>query len=142
MGKFEQSWREAFEGAEFAPADSVWININRDLAAAEGETMKKRIVLYQRIAAASVLFALLIGAFGIYRWNESDDQLAQNKSLENSLPPVNNGKNIVDKKDLQASSTLTDKVKLSLANKGVESSNKITSTKSSSHLSSNTSKMN
>src|SRR6478736_4876500 len=101
MAKFEQSWKEVFEGAEFTPANSVWLNINRDLGAAEGETMKKRIVLYQRIAAASVLFALLIGSFGIYRWNESKDQVAQNKVLENTLPSVDNEKDFVNNKDDQ-----------------------------------------
>jgi len=73
MGKFEKNWKEVFEGTELSPSDAVWVNINRDLAAAEGETMKKRIVLYQRIAAASVLFALLIGSLGIYQWTDTSN---------------------------------------------------------------------
>jgi len=138
MGKFEQSWREVFEGTEFSPTDSVWVNIDRDLANAEGETMKKRIVLYQRIAAASVLFALLIGSFGIYRWSVNDNQIAQNRPLENTLHSTVDEKTL-DKKSNQASPTLPDnKDELSAANRGTESSNEIASGKSNSNLILNT----
>ncbi|HEV8514267.1 MAG TPA: hypothetical protein VGQ59_13385 [Cyclobacteriaceae bacterium] len=142
MGKFEQSWKEAFEGTELSPSDSVWVNINRDLAAAEGETMKKRIVFYQRIAAASVLFALLIGSLGIYRWNDNRGQIAQNKTLENALPSVGKEKDIVNKEDRKANSALSDKGNLSQGNERTESVNEITSPKSTSGLGLNVSKIN
>jgi len=135
MGKFEKNWKEVFEGTELSPSDAVWVNINRDLAAAEGETMKKRIVLYQRIAAASVLFALLIGSLGIYQWTDTSNQVAQKRTLENSVPTVNENN--------QTNSALLDKHKLTLANKrGSESSNEIALTKSNSSLNSNASKKN
>jgi len=141
MGKFEQSWKEVFEGTELSPTDSVWANINRDLTAAEGETMKKRIVLYQRIAAASVLFALLIGSFGVYRWREDNSQVAQNKIFEKSLPSLSE-RDILDEKNHPANSTLTDKDKLSLVNKRIESNKEIASAKSTSILNSNSAKLN
>jgi len=133
MGKFEQGWKEVFESTEFSPSASVWVNIDRDLAIAEGETMKKRIVLYQRIAAASVLFALLIGSLGIYRWSENNNQVAQNKPLENVLPVAGADKKIIDKKNNSANSTLADnKDELRALAKGTESKNEIASSKSNS----------
>lgn len=140
MEKFEQRWKEAFESAELSPSDSVWVNINRDLAAAEGETMKKRIVLYQRIAAASVLFALLIGSLGIYQWSDNKGQVAQNKTLENVLPSARNEKDIVNKKEHKGNSTSLDKENLSPAKENAESVNDITSPKSTSGLGLNASK--
>ena len=141
MAKFEQNWKEVFEGAEFTPPNSVWLNINRELAAAEGETMKKRIVFYQRVAAASVLFALLIGSFGIYRWNESKDQVAQNKILENTLPSVDSEKDFVDNKDARTTASSSDKEKLSLESGRAKSNNEVTA-KSPAQLNSNVSKLN
>ncbi|HLZ16719.1 MAG TPA: hypothetical protein VKQ08_06755, partial [Cyclobacteriaceae bacterium] len=85
MAKFDESWKEVFEGAEVSPSDSVWVNIDRDLANAEGEFMRRRVALYRRIAAASILFALLVGAFEVYRWNENANPVARNKSLRDEL---------------------------------------------------------
>jgi len=85
MGKFEESWKEVFEDIEISPTDSLWENIDRDLTLAEGVTMKRSILLYQRIAAAAVMFALLVGALGIYRFQVTP-QLASRHTLENKLP--------------------------------------------------------
>jgi len=143
MGKFEQGWQEVFEGTEFSPSDSVWINIDRDLANAEGEKMKKGIVLYQRIAAASVLFALLIGSLGIYRWSENSNQVAQNKTLENTLHFGGDEKKTIEKKNHQSSLALPDnKDELSAANRRAKSSNEIVSLKSNSNLNLKTPKIN
>ncbi len=102
MGKFEEHWKEAFAGAEILPVDSVWINIDRDLANDEGATLKKRMVLYQRIAAVSVLFTLLMGSFGIYRWKETKNQTAHYKASEGKLRSSENEKKITDKGNLTA----------------------------------------
>lgn len=64
--KFEDSWKEAFTDAEQAAPDQVWTNVEQQLIQAESGTMKRRVVFYQRIAAASVLLALAFGAVATY----------------------------------------------------------------------------
>ena len=81
-GKFEGEWKKVFDGAEAVPTESVWDNIDHELALAEGVVMKKRMATYQRIAAASILFALLAGAFGVYHW--LDNKQAAHLQFEKS----------------------------------------------------------
>ncbi|MCE2995166.1 MAG: hypothetical protein ACK5RG_14330 [Cyclobacteriaceae bacterium] len=66
--KFEEEWKDMMEGGEIAPSDHVWNSIDLKLSHAERGEMKKRVVFYQRLAAASVLFALCLGAAGWF-WN-------------------------------------------------------------------------
>jgi len=66
--KFEEEWKNAMEGAEVAPSDHVWTSIDLKLSHAERGEMKKRVLFYQWLAAASVLFALCLGAAGWF-WN-------------------------------------------------------------------------
>jgi hypothetical protein len=58
--KFEEEWSQAFEGAEVAPSESVWTSIDLKLSHAESGNMRRRVVFYQRLAAASVFFAVCI----------------------------------------------------------------------------------
>jgi hypothetical protein len=76
--KFEESWKDAFLDAESNPPDSVWNNIDLHLSKEEGGNMKRRVVFYQRLAAASVLFALLLGGTGVWYWFDTDRSLASN----------------------------------------------------------------
>ena len=64
--KFEESWKNAFEGAETLPPDRVWNSIELNLAGQESAAMKKKVVFYQRLAAATILFALLVGSYAGY----------------------------------------------------------------------------
>lgn len=63
--KFEESWKEAFDQAEISPSENVWTNIELDLEKAKARKLKRRLVFYQLLAAASVIFALSIG-LGVY----------------------------------------------------------------------------
>lgn len=65
--KFEEAWKKAFADAEGNVSDSVWNNIDSQLARAESGEMKKRIVFYKWLAAASVVFALGVGGVFVYR---------------------------------------------------------------------------
>jgi hypothetical protein len=72
--RFEEAWRKAFEGAEVQPSEKTWEAMESALIALENQRMKRKVVFYQRLAAASVLFAMLLGAFGYYAWrNRTSD---------------------------------------------------------------------
>lgn len=70
--KFEEQWKKTFDGAKMTPPDRVWNSIELDLAGQESATMKKRVVFYQRLAAATVLFALVSGIYAFYPRQEAE----------------------------------------------------------------------
>ncbi len=66
--RFEEAWRKAMEGAEVEPSGETWQAMESALISEENKRMKRKVVFYQRLAAASVLFAFLLGALGLYSW--------------------------------------------------------------------------
>ncbi len=88
--KFDDAWRDAFQQAEQTPSAEVWSGLDHQLAAAEGGTMKRRVIFYQRLAAASVLFALAVGALTTYYVRDQTSGVPQEISKvqnpENSAP--------------------------------------------------------
>ncbi len=106
--QFEESFRFAFENAEIAPSPRVWENIALNLAAGKSGKYKKRLFLFQLVAAASLVFAASIAIFNGLSTQKSEivmtetikenDQTNSNEikdSPDKKLPPV-----IVEKKDL------------------------------------------
>lgn len=82
-GDFEKKWSDAFEGAEVSPSDAVWTNVELDLERAAGGKMKKRMLFYQMLAAASLIFAM--GVAGVYYLQvapERNNEIAQNESVQ------------------------------------------------------------
>ena len=75
--KFEESWEKAFSDAEINPSEKVWDGIDLHLSKMESGSMKRRVVFYQRLAAASILFALLAGGVGIWNWVTKEGQLQE-----------------------------------------------------------------
>ncbi|MFM8740082.1 MAG: hypothetical protein ACKOC0_07730, partial [Cytophagales bacterium] len=76
--KFEDEWKRAFADAESDVNDAVWVNINSKLANAENGAMKKRVVFYQWLAAASAVFALMVGgALMLGRSDKNQTSLSQ-----------------------------------------------------------------
>ncbi len=74
--KFEEKWRAAVAEAEVQPSDSVWSTIESELITAENQTMKRQVVFYQRMAAALLIFALMMGAFGFYYGSNNENRVA------------------------------------------------------------------
>ncbi len=62
---FEQEWEHAFADARMTPPAKVWEGIDRSLHGGKGNG--KRLFLIQLAMAASVLFAMSIGAAGVYQ---------------------------------------------------------------------------
>jgi hypothetical protein len=66
---FEKAWSDAFQHAELAPSDKVWAGVEHGLDVSETVIMKKRVLFYQRLAAASILFAFLLGSLSLWYIN-------------------------------------------------------------------------
>src|SRR5688572_22429738 len=79
---FEDSWKRAFDKAEIPPSENVWTNIELDLERAKGSRLKKRLAIFQLATAASIIFALGLGA-GIFimkiSYENPTEQLALNQ---------------------------------------------------------------
>src|SRR5688572_23536586 len=75
--KFEESWKEAFDQAEVSPSENVWTNIELDLEKAKGSQLKRRLMFFQLLAAASVIFAMGLSV-GVYvnSGNTPDEAMA------------------------------------------------------------------
>ena len=78
--QFEHGWKSAFDGAEMTPSDRLWNSIEMEVAGNETAVMKRRVVFYQRLAAATVLFALLSGAYALYTYKGGSTQVASTQS--------------------------------------------------------------
>lgn len=74
--RFEENWKSAFQDAEQQPSDRVWWSIDNALTHAEGGSMKRKVIFYKRLAAASVILALVLAGSTTYFINESQDELA------------------------------------------------------------------
>lgn len=87
---FENEWKNAFEQAEISPSDNLWTSIELELERAEGKKMKRKLLHYKFMAAASITFALCFAGVGFYyfsneRRNYSSDQLALQSTVKNEL---------------------------------------------------------
>lgn len=62
---FEDSWRDAFQGKEKQPSRHVWDALAAHLANADAARNRKRLIFFQLLAAASVVFAMSIGFWSL-----------------------------------------------------------------------------
>lgn len=136
--KFEDYWKDAFNGAEISPSDNVWTNIELDLEKEKGSQLKRRLFYYQLVAAASVIFTLGIGV-GVYIQDNNnydkdrlvikEEQSPQTKSNSNSISSFDPATDIAENKSaLDSKPEITNQEKNEIES-GVKSpSNDIQST--------------
>jgi hypothetical protein len=75
---FNSEWKKAFDGAEVPPSSKVWGNIDAQLLTRENASMKKRVIFYQRLAAASVGVMFLVSGYAFWGGIESQNTIATN----------------------------------------------------------------
>ena len=112
--RFEESWKDSFKDAEVSPSDSLWTNIELDIEKAEGKVMKKRVLYFKLLAAASVAFAMTFAGAAVYFGSKRnlDPQIAHNTSDNNSanaLPSVAGNPESVTKSGSQSTEATENK---------------------------------
>ena len=91
--KFEDSFQDAFRDAEASPSENVWTNIALDLEKADGDKMKRRLVFFKTLAAASIVFAFSVGGIGYYVFQHSDTgNLAEGSTSPHVVSPQDQAK--------------------------------------------------
>lgn len=120
--KFEEAFKGAFDRAEVAPSNSVWTNVELDLEKASGDKMKRRLLFFQLLAAASMVFAMGVGS--VYYLNgtsQNDPALAQNQErISTPQRAVDANKVDANKKEISAA---TETQPLASANQKQENNN-------------------
>ena len=64
--QFEKEWSDAFEEASLPPSEHVWDKIELNIANADNQTNRKRLLFFKLLAAASVAFAAVVGGIQLY----------------------------------------------------------------------------
>ncbi len=86
--KFEESWKNAFENAEVTPSEKVWVNVELELEKAKAGHLRRRLMFYQMLAAASVVFAMAVAGAGFYyNFNHSDPVAGNLAFQKNNASP-------------------------------------------------------
>jgi len=81
--KFEDKLKEVFAAGELNPTENVWNNIELDLARTESHQMRRRLVFYKMVAAASVFFALSVVGMSLYLVNRDSSAGSNNVAAVN-----------------------------------------------------------
>jgi hypothetical protein len=91
--KVEGAFKQTFGEAGVNPSENVWINIELDLMKAEGGKMKRRLVFYQLLAAASIVFALSVAGMGYYLLKDQELTGAAGQLAYQEVPAGANNNN-------------------------------------------------
>jgi hypothetical protein len=83
-GDFEQGFSLAFEGAEIAPESHLWDRIDAVLAKSQNSSFRKRLLFFQLVAAASLVFAAGITLFQVLSTDNDNPSLNSSQQIESS----------------------------------------------------------
>lgn len=81
---FEDAFKDAFDGAEQTPSEQVWTNIELELEKEAGEKMRRKLVFFKMLAAASIAFALSVAGIGYYVYDSKIQRFEGNELTSNS----------------------------------------------------------
>ncbi|MFW5700062.1 MAG: hypothetical protein ACOCWM_00095 [Cyclobacteriaceae bacterium] len=98
-GKFEDQWQSMFEDAEVNPSTDLWTRIDADLANDKANQYRKRAIVYQWVAAASLFFAVGFAAISYFYAPGNNSEVAEThiKKSDNSIPQYSdNSDNVED----------------------------------------------
>ncbi|WP_185156097.1 outer membrane beta-barrel protein [Fulvivirga kasyanovii] len=70
--QFEKEWENAFADAEMDVSTSVWEKVELGVSQASAGKYKRRLLLFQLLAAASVAFAMTVGGVAVYHLQVND----------------------------------------------------------------------
>ena len=123
---FEDNWKKAFDGAEIEPSASTWSNIELDIVKGESNSMKKQVLFYKWLAAASVFLVFFFG--GLFNYSVTDDkQLSTNIEKVKEASSINgNRKNEVGKNneivsnDAKSTNSIESKTRMEIKRKSGE----------------------
>lgn len=105
--KFDQEWEKAFADAEMDVSPGVWEKVELGVMSESNGKYKKRLLLFQLLAAASVAFALSVGGVGIYQLyngeSSNNQQLSENKNAD---PANTEDKKIVEQNQQMSAADL------------------------------------
>ena len=90
---FEDSFKDAFSNAEESPSEQTWTNIELELEREAGDVMRRKLVFYKMLAAASIIFALSVVGIGYYTLDSRNaggngSPLAENTPLGENTPSL------------------------------------------------------
>lgn len=92
--KFEDSLKDAFQEARLSPSENVWTNIELDLERLESGKMRRRLLFFKLLAAASVAFAMAAVGAGYYinqtYFNNTQTISSQTQSSDDVTASENN----------------------------------------------------
>lgn len=119
--EFDQQWADVFSDAEKAPPDGIWNKIDSELSRNEAGYFKRKAFVFKLLAAASIAFAMGIGAFSLnYYLGENSSQLViqegekELKSNDMDISPIIADSAIDDEKIINSSES--DEMKTSSKN--------------------------
>ncbi|MBL6449422.1 hypothetical protein JMN32_24130 [Fulvivirga sp. 29W222] len=70
--QFEKEWENAFADAEMDVSASVWERVELGVSQSSAGKYKRRLLLFQLLAAASVVFAMSVGGVAVYHLQLND----------------------------------------------------------------------
>lgn len=86
--KFEDAFRDAFKDAEVSPSDHVWTNVALELERIESGRMKRRLLFFKLVAAAAVVFAIMVAGASLYVIDLRENTTADNAMLALQSKPI------------------------------------------------------